>query len=503
MKRAPPAVDVRRLYTRFILLVVVPAVGLVSFGVLAISNERAAVEKRFADEYGARLRTLAEHLAGQLEETASLLPPRADVLPPLVERQLILTEGELVTSPPMGEREESALLLALRANLPFEESVVTLVPVSHGPALGLYALMREGEQVSGFSFSHRALTDSISRFAEQRFPSDRARFQLVGPKVTQLPSLNPVRRLFEELTNERSVSPFPSLPLPGALSDWRIEAVLPGGDPIGRALMRNRTVYIVALTLFYAVIGIGVVVTLRGIWNEVKLSRLKTDFVSNVSHELRTPLTSIRLFAETLREGRARTKEEQDACLDFIVNESERLSELTERALDWARLEAGRRTFDRAPLCPSELARSVADSFLSRGHVKPHELRVAIASNLPEIAGDHGALEQVLLNLLENAVKYSRGEKRIELRVSRVGRRVVFEVEDNGIGIARSELRRVFDRFYRSDDLLARRTEGTGLGLSIARRIVEAHGGRISVRSVQDKGSTFSVAIPMVMRALA
>lgn len=497
----PETTDVRRLYLRFILLVVVPTLGLVAFGVMAISNERAVVERRFADEYAARLRTLAEHLAAQLDAAADSLErpsPKAD---PLVRLKFDFDGAQLATRPALDDDAHRALEIAVRQSAALGDGPA-LVPVGSGPARGLYALRRDGENVAGIAFDLDALNASIAAAARARFPTDPARFLLESPRPPPATaSQNAVRRVLEQVTTSPMDDPTPSLGLPPPMTDWRLVAQLPGDDPVRTALWRNRTVYIVMLSLFYALIAIGVVFTLRGIWKEARLSRMKTDFVSNISHELRTPLTSIRLFAETLQQGRARTADEQQACIDFIARESERLTQLTERTLDWARIEAGRRAYDRRPHEVDALVAAVVRGFLAHGLVDPSRLRVDVPAGLPAVEVDPDALGQVLRNLLENAVKYTGEDRRIELRARAAGRRVVLEVEDNGIGIAKKDLKRVFERFYRADDLLARRTEGSGLGLSIARRIVEAHGGRLTVRSRLGRGSTFAVELPAAERA--
>ncbi len=497
--RPPDAAQVRRLYTRFVFLVIVPVVGLVSFGVMAIANERAAVEKRFSQEYAGRLRALAEKLAVTLEVEASRLsnptpgPASEDVRFDFrVEHGVVQPAGTAAEALPAG------LVADLRASAPADGSVA-LVPVASGPARGLYAVRRAGEALRGLAFREEGLAREVAREGRARFPTDAARFELSGPAQTDGDSSNPVRRLVEEITSDKSEANALSFPLPAPLTEWRITARLPAGDPIRTALWRNRTIYIVVLSLFYGLIITGIIVTLRGIWREVRLSRLKTDFVSNISHELRTPLTSIRMFAETLKLGRAATAEEREQCVDFIMKESERLSLITERTLDWARIEAGRRAYDRQPIAPQKLVGDALETFFAHARVAREDVRVTVEPALPEVFVDPGALGQVLLNLLENAAKYSGAIKQLAVRVRRAGRWVAIDVEDHGIGIARRDLKRIFDRFYRADDLLARRTEGTGLGLSIARRIIDAHGGRIAVHSRVGRGSTFTVELPPVV----
>jgi signal transduction histidine kinase len=242
---------------------------------------------------------------------------------------------------------------------------------------------------------------------------------------------------------------------------------------------------------------VGVVYTARALYLQARLSRLKTDFVSLVSHELRTPLTSIRMFIETLALGRVNDPSQTQAVLELLQKETERLSAMIERVLDWARLESGRQRYRKGRLTPRE----IVDAFRAQRLDSQVQLSCAVAETLPAVEGDREALAGALLNLLHNAYKYSGAEKRIELRAGMHNGGVDIEVEDHGVGIAKRDRKRVFERFYRVDNLLTRQTEGSGLGLSISRRIVEAHGGRLTVRSELGKGSTFTIRLPAAKEA--
>lgn len=497
MERSSPD-DVRRLIVRFTVLVIVPVIGLVGFGVMAISNERAAVEKRFQEQYGGRLRALASHLVETIDDDASHVSDQGRS--PRVSFRFRSGPAGLESTPAQDAERSRSLETALLTGAP-PLGMSTILSVPRGPARGLYAVRRDPSSITGIAFDVEALARSVTEEGLRRFPTDAAHYTLDGPREPADNPANPIRRLLNEITAERAEASPLSFPLPPPLTDWRISGVLASDDPVRSALWRNRTIYIVALSLFYVIIAVGVVVTLRGFSRELRLSRLKSDFVSNISHELRTPLTSIRMFAETLKLGRAVSPEEQAACIDVIFHESERLGRLAERTLEWARIEEGRRAFAKERISPGPWLHGVTEAFLARGALPREHLSIRIDPDLPELEGDAGALDQVVLNLLENAVKYTPLEKRIELRLLAARRKVMLEVHDNGIGISRSDLKRIFERFYRADDLLARKTEGTGLGLSIARRIVEAHGGRLRVESVLGKGSTFTVELPAARTA--
>jgi signal transduction histidine kinase len=269
-------------------------------------------------------------------------------------------------------------------------------------------------------------------------------------------------------------------------------------DPVERVSFRNRAVYGTLLGIFYVVLALGVAYTGRTLYREARLSRLKTDFVSLVSHELRTPLTSIRMFIETLSLGRVQNPAQTQEVLHLLAKETERLSGMIERVLDWAKIEAGHKTYLREAVSVREVVDSAVESFRAHRLDAGSVLSVDLPEDLPPLSADRDALAGALLNLLHHAFKYGGGEKPIQVRARREADGVRLEVEDHGVGIALREQRRIFDRFYRVDNLLTRRSEGSGLGLSIARRIVEAHGGRLTLKSELGKGSCFSVHLPAV-----
>jgi two-component system, OmpR family, phosphate regulon sensor histidine kinase PhoR len=240
----------------------------------------------------------------------------------------------------------------------------------------------------------------------------------------------------------------------------------------------------------------GTVLALVFVHREANISKLQADFVSKVSHELRTPLTSIRMFVETLQMKRVSSPEEVDACFDVLNRETARLTRRIERLLDWGRMEAGKRIYQPK----LESVREIVDAALSEfdtNHVGRGEvINVETASELPMLKVDRGAIVDALVNLLTNAYKYSPDRGKICLRVSADERHVRFAVVDQGIGIARREHRRIFDKFYRANELLSSDVEGSGLGLAIVRHIVQAHGGRVELESELGKGSTFTLLLP-------
>jgi two-component system phosphate regulon sensor histidine kinase PhoR len=199
--------------------------------------------------------------------------------------------------------------------------------------------------------------------------------------------------------------------------------------------------------------------------------------------------------------GRVESPEQQQQILDMLSKETTRLSAMIEGVLDWARIESGRKSYDLKIVPVSVVAQAALDAFRTQRMGAKMSLDVQLPGELPDIEVDRDAIAGALLNLLQNAWKYSGDDKRIAFSACEEGTGIRIDVKDNGLGIPRSERRKIFDRFYRVDNLLTRTTEGTGLGLSIAQRIVRAHGGRISVESEPGKGSTFSVHLPAAPQA--
>ncbi len=240
----------------------------------------------------------------------------------------------------------------------------------------------------------------------------------------------------------------------------------------------------------------GVILVWVFVRREANLSQLQSDFVSKVSHELRTPLTSIRLFTETLELRRGDTATE-DRCIEGLARESHRLQELIDRLLDWGRMESGRRVYVIEPTDVSTVVEKAVAATQSLELGPGGNLELDVEENLPRIDADAGALADALLNLLTNARKYGGSPARISVRAWREGNKVRISVSDNGAGIPLTEHKRIFQKFYRVDDRLAREREGSGLGLAIVKHVLEAHRGKVELESSPGKGSTFTLVLPI------
>ena len=235
----------------------------------------------------------------------------------------------------------------------------------------------------------------------------------------------------------------------------------------------------------------------RGFGRQMQLTRLKNDLVANVSHELKTPLTAMRALVDTLLDRERFDPETTREYLQMLSRENARLSRLIENFLTFSRLERNKFAFDFAPLRPEAVVESARTAFGERAHAPGCTFESHVAPNLPAIRGDSDALVTALLNLLDNACKYSAQEKHVALTAAARNGSVRFAVQDNGIGLSASERAHVFDRFYQSDRRLSRSGSGCGLGLTIVRSIVEAHHGSVEVESEPGRGSTFTIEIPV------
>ena len=259
----------------------------------------------------------------------------------------------------------------------------------------------------------------------------------------------------------------------------------------------QRLFYLLALILVLSVTFFGGYLLWKDVRREVKLAEMRSHFVSSVSHELKTPLTSIRMFAETLRLGRSKDKKVQSEYLDTIVNESERLTRLLNNVLDFSKIEKGKRIYRKDPTQLSEIIEASARAFEYPLNQQGFRLHVHIEEGLLEVRVDRDALEQAVLNLLHNAMKYSGNSRDIDLRLTQKNGWAEIQVVDKGIGIDPKEHKKIFKKFYRISSPENLRTAGAGLGLALVSHIVNAHGGRLELESNLEKGSTFSILLPL------
>jgi signal transduction histidine kinase len=262
---------------------------------------------------------------------------------------------------------------------------------------------------------------------------------------------------------------------------------------IGSRFLRYN--YMVLAALSVLMVG-GIWLTYRNVYREMTLARVKSDFVANVSHELRTPLALIRLYAETLELGRLKDKEKYQEYFRIIREESERLTALINNILDFSRIEAGRKEYEFQETNLAELVHSTLESYRFQIQQNGFAFEENISPDIPPVKVDREAIARSLLNLVNNALKYSKDKKFIGVSLYRSNSSINLEVRDRGIGIPANEQEKIFEKFYRCGDPLVHNVKGSGLGLSLVRHIARAHGGDVLVESEPEKGSKFTIALP-------
>ncbi len=291
----------------------------------------------------------------------------------------------------------------------------------------------------------------------------------------------------------------------GALARDTLAAWMPGTsfavvarDPEALAARQSeeslRATGVVLLSV--VMIGVGALATARLVQRELDLARDKADFAAHVSHELRSPITQIRLKAEALQLGLATNPDAVARHHDAIVRESERLSRLVDNMLDFSAIERGNKRYS---LRPGDLGATVlraVEAARVAMETRGMEIDVALPEDLPAVWHDVDAVGQCMTNLLSNAAKYGAEAAWIGVRVESDDDEVRVAVSDRGIGLATEDHLHVFDQFWRSPDPQARRRKGTGIGLTIVKYVMDAHGGRVAIRSAPGQGATFTLYFP-------
>ena len=269
------------------------------------------------------------------------------------------------------------------------------------------------------------------------------------------------------------------------------------GGTVEEAIDRRKNQSLLALALLMVVMIIGIALVLRNVQQEMKLAEKKADFVSNVSHEIRTPLALINMFAETLLMDRVKTEEKKKEYYGIITKEVSRLTNMINRILSFSKIEASKRTYDKRQL---DLNTVVADVFNTYSyHLENNGFRCELKTTEEQliINADQEAVIEVLVNLIDNAMKYSLDSKYVIIETGLKGHNAFVSVSDQGMGIPKNQRDKLFEKFYRVPNGDVHDTKGSGLGLTLVKHIMDAHEGEVEVHSNLDKGSTFKLFFPL------
>lgn len=245
------------------------------------------------------------------------------------------------------------------------------------------------------------------------------------------------------------------------------------------------------------VLAIGAWVVYRNMKREMELVRLKSDFVSNVSHELRTPLSLIRMFAEPLEMGRLTSEEKKREYYSTILQETERLTRLVNNILNFSRMEAGKKEYKFEQTDMNDIVSAVLDTYQIHLEKEGFTPIVELDKALPSLNADKEAISEAIINVIDNAIKYSDKEKFLRIGTGRSDHGIFIEIEDHGIGISPSQHEKIFETFYRVSSGLVHNTKGSGLGLALVKHIMDAHGGKVNLKSYPGEGSTFRLEFPL------
>ncbi len=287
-------------------------------------------------------------------------------------------------------------------------------------------------------------------------------------------------------------------PFATTLYGWRLYATLTTAEELSESVERRRELEMVSVAASFLVVAAGVIIVVVAAERERRLAVLKSEFVANVSHELKTPLSLVRMFSELLSTGRVRDEAKRQQYLSIILRESERLSALIENVLDFARVERGKAAYQFEEADLGEVVARAVDMYRYRMEREEMELRVEVEPGLPRTVLDERALELALVNLMDNAVKYAKGGKTIEVGARlRGARSIEVRVTDRGPGIPRDEQRRIFERFVRGKGARDQRVRGSGIGLALVQHIARSHGGQAWVESTPGKGASFFLTLPV------
>lgn len=372
-------------------------------------------------------------------------------------------------------------------------------------------LYRLSEAVDGYTFqiAYTALPDREKGinigFLAFTLDMDYIRDKIIRWYLTDFYEKN---RLKIVLLDDHNNPVYPDLGIPGSTYThtvsfnklfhfWRI-GIIQDDKAVRSMAWKDTMVYMGFISIITGIILVGIFLTLRGVKREWELTKMKSEFVSNVSHELRTPLSLIRMFAETLMLNRVRDKGKRKEYYHIIYRESKWLERLIGNLLDFSRIEAGKEGYKFRMNNLSRVVNRILGSY--RFHIEEGGFKFEedIEKDLPDTEFDEEAISLVVLNLLDNAIKYSLEERFIRLKLYHRDGDILLEVEDHGIGIDRGQQKRIFENFYRVSDPRVMNIRGSGLGLSLAKHIVEAHGGKITVDSQVGKGSMFTIHLPLI-----
>jgi two-component system, OmpR family, phosphate regulon sensor histidine kinase PhoR len=342
------------------------------------------------------------------------------------------------------------------------------------------------QKISGFLIDARSFLTDVLRPKLEQAAGEEFQLAVLDRRIHNIVlSTSPV-----EVTELREVKDLWLFP------GYRIGIRLRGTSVEDVAKARSERNLILIGILDILLVG-AVWLVYRTLKKEMELVRLKGDFVSNVSHELRTPLSLIRMFTETLSMKRVPTEALKQEYYEIILQETERLTRLINNILNFSRMEAGKKQYHLEAIALNDVVAGVLKSYASHLEHEGFTTCVSLNETLPAVHADREAVAEAIINIFDNAVKYSPADKYVRVKTGRTTTMIYVELEDHGIGIDKHDHKKIFETFYRVTTGLTNNIKGSGLGLSLVSNIMEAHQGTIELESVPGEGSTFRLLFPI------
>lgn len=348
----------------------------------------------------------------------------------------------------------------------------------------------EGRRLGGIlidpeSFIEMNLGPRLQTIAEDRFAISAFRRNQEQPVYTTIDSV--------QIDDEKAMAITKDF--------WLLPDYYLGIDAVGESvfdIIQKRTMINIALLVIMLVIlAVGLFMIYRNVRKELVLAQNKSEFVSNVSHELRTPLALISMFAETLEMNRVRSDEKKQEYYQIIHKETTRLSGIVNKILTFSQMDANRKEFHLAEVDLNGIVSEILDTYSFHFQQKGFESKLEIKAESLVVMADREAMHEVLINLLDNAIKYSPDAKKIDVITGKSEFDAFVTVKDYGVGVKKEDQKQIFEKFFRVSTGDIAKSKGTGLGLSLVKHIVDHHGGRISVDSTPGQGSSFTIYLPL------
>jgi len=393
-----------------------------------------------------------------------------------IETKKLLSDNEVLIKRLYGYQREGFKKIEPVSDSKLQRSNLLLLVSEADNSKKIYGLVIDPQQ-----FIQKILSPKIQQIAGNEFVisvyDSLKNFQFNSHKEIDLPKIQ----------QEKALWIFP---------DYRLGISL-FGTTIEDLVNQRTTTNLILISLLTLILIAGVWFVFRNIKKEVELAEVKSDFVSNVSHELRTPLSLISMFAETLELNRVKTEEKKKEYYSIISQEANRLGRIVNTILNFSKMEAGKRQYNFVDSYLNDVAENVFGSYKFHLENKGFVFKIIKDETIPIIKLDEEAISEAIVNLIDNAVKYSDQKKEITIRTGIENNSAFVEVEDKGIGIPEADQKKVFDKFFRVSSGLVHNTKGTGLGLTLVKHIMDAHKGKVELNSEIGKGSIFRLIFPL------